>query len=209
LTAYRLTVKSEDEVQAEKIWDLGRKSSPGYEGQVATPELLYPTCDKAVVVEAETGKVLLEGNKWNRIGELSNILAGDLFIWADQGRRDRLMSLWGRRRAIDGKTALEFHAADVSNPVEPKRLKTTNVLGGDNIPHFPPFEKYLAELYDARALWGSWNGLPSHFMHTDTGIYPHGDRLFIRSVSHLYCIGDADNPWHTPAGAPPQARTGK
>lgn len=206
-TAYRLTVKSRDEVAAEKIWHLGeRKLSPGYHGQVATGSHLFMTHHEANVVDALSGKVMVTSRKSHELGDLSNIVAGDVMLWANQGHRDPLMSSWGSRR-FDGRTALRFHAADVSDPQNPKRLDTRSILGGENIPAFPPLEKYVKELYEARALWGSWNGLPAHFMHTDTGIYPQGNRLFVRSVSHLYCIGDPGAAWHTPKNAPAAART--
>ena len=208
-TAYRLTLVGEDQVRAEQIYALGKKGSPGYHGQVATPEVVIMTSSEGNVIDPATGKVLRSGDRRGRIGDMSNILAGKTLLWCDEGSRDRLMSRWGGRRDSDGKTALRFYAADVSNPAQPRRLDDRNLLGGENVPHYPPLETYLKELYDARALWGSWNGLPAHFMHVDTGMYPQGNRLFIRSVSHLYCIGDPDQPWHTPAGAPPEARTGK
>ncbi len=207
-TAYKLQVTGPDQVTATQIYSIGKKGSPGYHGQIATETHVIMTSDEANILEAATGKVLRKGGRRSGLGELSNILAGDLMIWADKGHRDPLMSYWGRRR-WDGKTALRFYAADMSDLSSPKRVDQMNVLGGENIPRFPAFEKYVNELYQARKLWGAWNGLPSHFMHTGTGIYPHGNRLFVRSVSHLYCIGDPSEEWHTPAGAPGPARTAK
>jgi hypothetical protein len=40
-------------------------------------------------------------------------------------------------------------------------------------------------------------------------MFAQGDRLFIRTVGSLYCIGDPAKPWRTPKDAPPEARTGK
>ena len=206
-TAWRLSVVDGDRVEAEVVWHLGKKGSPGYQGQIATGSHLLMTKDDFAVVDGRSGEVLVKGRRrHNSLGNLSNILAGDLWIWADSGHRDPLYSYWGRRRHFDGKTAMRFFAADMSDLAHPKRLQTTSVLGGDNIPHFPPYERWIGELYEQNLLWGAWNGLPSHFMHTDTGILPQGDRLFIRSVSHLYCIGDPSREWHTPSAAPPAAR---
>jgi hypothetical protein len=33
-----------------------------------------------------------------------------------------------------------------------------------------------------------------------------GDRVFIRTRRWLFCLGDPKKPWHTPKGAPPEAR---
>jgi hypothetical protein len=44
-----------------------------------------------------------------------------------------------------------------------------------------------------------------HLMQTTP--FPQGDRLYVRTRDSLYCIGDPAKPYHSPAGAPPQART--
>ena len=56
-------------------------------------------------------------------------------------------------------------------------------------------EKYAAELYAIKEYTGNRFGRAAHFLHTDTGVFPAGNRLFIRSVSHLYCIGDPAEPY--------------
>ncbi len=207
LYAYRLELAG-DAVKVQPLWTLGRgkKGCPGYHGQVATDEMLILTSSAGNIVSAEDGEVILKGRRKGGLGELSNILAGNTMIWCQQGHRDQMMTYWGKRRP-DGEVSLQFFAADVSDPANPKRLDRMNVLGGENIPHDPALEEFVKPLYDAGLLWGSWNGLPAHFMHVDTGVFPQGNRLFIRSVSHMYCVGDPAQAWHTPAGAPAQART--
>jgi len=37
--------------------------------------------------------------------------------------------------------------------------------------------------------------------------WPQGDRLYIRAKDTLYCIGDPKREYHSPAGAPPAAKT--
>ena len=77
------------------------------------------------------------------------------------------------------------------------------MLGGVNKPHVPALEKYAPELYAIKFYTGNAYGWPAHFLHTDTAIFPAGNRLFLRSLSHLYCIGDPGVPYDwNPASRP-------
>jgi hypothetical protein len=69
-------------------------------------------------------------------------------------------------------------------------LTTRNVLGGANKPRLPTMEKLALELYAMTGYTGNIYGWPGHFLHADTTLFPAGNRLFVRAVSHLYCIGD-------------------
>jgi hypothetical protein len=67
-------------------------------------------------------------------------------------------------------------------------------------PRFPAAEKYLPELWADPRYVNSCGGRLSHFIHTDTAVTALGERLFIRSTGHLYCVGPAVKG--TPQDAP-------
>ena len=47
----------------------------------------------------------------------------------------------------------------------------------------------LPRAYQQNRLWCKENGVPPHFGQAQ-GLFAQGNRLFLRSCSHLYCIGD-------------------
>ncbi len=38
--------------------------------------------------------------------------------------------------------------------------------------------------------WGCWGARHAHACYSNTAMLPSGNRLFIRALAHLYCIGD-------------------
>jgi hypothetical protein len=57
----------------------------------------------------------------------------------------------------------------------------------------PALEKYMPESYK-RGMWCRENGIPDHWGFGSP--FAQGNRIFIRSCSHLYCIGDPKVPYH-------------
>jgi len=186
-------------VTAAKLWQTPEaRCCPGYHGQVVTPERVIMTSGAGNVVALETGAVEFKPRDWRQsLGRLSNILAGQTLLWLPEGSGNRLGSDWGSRRA-DGKVMIEGFAADLSDPNGPKRLPGTRLLGGLNWPRVPEMEKYAPEMYALPEYWGNWScyGKPPHFVHTDTAWMPMGNRLFLRTVGHLYCLGDPSVPYN-------------
>ncbi len=54
------------------------------------------------------------------------------------------------------------------------------------------------ELYENPDFTNGGGGRPAQFFDQDTGMMPQGNRLFIRSIGHLYCIGDPSEPYSSP-----------
>jgi hypothetical protein len=83
----------------------------------------------------------------------------------------------------------QFMVADVSDPRHLRLVTDRNILGGNLNPRLPSAEKFVPELWKDPNYVNSCGGRLSHFIHTDTAITALGDRLYIRSTGHLYCIG--------------------
>jgi hypothetical protein len=192
--AYRLQLGDDDKVDVKEVWRTPRPSTPGYQSIVASPHALIMRSNEHAVLDPLTGKALSRGMS-SPIAGFSNILAGKVFLWAEDGS-----SHWGRR---DAEIFGSFGTADFSDPSKVKILSAENTLGGVNKPRVPVMEKYAPELYAMPFYTGNAYGWPAHFLHTDTAIFPAGNRLFIRSVSHLYCIGDPNESYNwNPASRP-------
>ncbi len=192
--AYRLRFDGPDRVMATEIWRTRRKSTPCYQSIVLTPAAIFMPSNEHSVLDPLTGKVLRRDSS-HPIAGFSNTVAGKTLIWADDGSR-----LWSHR---GDEVFGSFGTADVTDPSKVKILSTSNVLGGVNKPRVPAMEKYAPELYALKFYTGNAYGWPAHFLHTDSAIFPSGNRLFIRSLSHLYCIGDPGVPYDwNPASRP-------
>ena len=112
-------------------------------------------------------------------GQDSVILAGKYFV-RGIGRKHygdyRLAQLLpdGNERALEARNALLIHW-----------------------PRLPLTEKYAPEIYPLGRQWGQGHSdgpsaiAPVLFQWTDTETTAQGDRLYIRSNSHIYCIGPA------------------
>ncbi len=199
---YELKLVDRDTVTATERYAVDR--SPGYQGQIAIDGVLLTTRNSGTVMDAASGEVLVKGSRRRKLFELSTILAGNYVFHIDDNSRDQLMDTWLGRTRPDGWTMELISVTDVSNPKAPKPIDSRNVLGVKAAPPIPWMQRLAPELYDDDTYWGSWCAKPAHFMHIDTGMFASGNRLFIRSVSHLYCIGDPDvkydwNPKSRPA----------
>lgn len=206
LAAFRLSLAG-DTIKTEKLWETpGSLDNFYYQGRVALPGHYYLPNRDGIVFDAVTGTVSGKG-LW--IGGLSNFVVGSTWIWLNSNSNsDPLASNWGGRR-WDGKALAIFRAADISTPTAPKPLETTMVIGDSEFPNVPTMQELTPGLYALpNYCYNSW-GKPAFSVHTDSCMYPQGDRLFIRTLSSLYCIGDPAKPWHTPESAPAAARTGK
>lgn len=184
--AYRLKLVGEDKVEATEVWRTRRRSTPGYQSVVLSPDALIMASSEHTVMEPRTGKILFRDSS-NPLAGYSNTLAGKVLLWADDGSKD-----WSSRgEEVFGS----FGTADITDPTKIKIIRDKNILGGINKPRVPAMEKYAPELYALPFYTGNAYGWPAHFLHTDTAIFPSGNRVFIRSLSHLYCIGDPAVPY--------------
>jgi hypothetical protein len=82
---------------------------------------------------------------------------------------------------------------DISDPAHSRTLPGRNLLGGADMPpdildkHFPGVASNPSLKIH---LLGCYHGLPWWFGTRMSGVTAKGNRLYIQSVSHLYCIGE-------------------
>jgi hypothetical protein len=89
--------------------------------------------------------------------------------------------------------ALEvFDVLDLSDPAKPKVVQEGNLLGGAEMAKdiadkwFPGFD--TPEL--KRFALGCYRGISGEFGVRTSGVTAHDSRLYIKSNTHLYCIGE-------------------
>jgi len=173
--AYRLKFDGPDKVTATEIWRRPRVPAQ-YCGLVTTPKF----CVFENTTDPQTGNILSP----SKLGSISNILAGNTLIWM-KGE-----SSWENKRGDDGLISTTFFTADLTDPAKPIPLADMNILGSKILPRCVEYEKYAPELLADETYWGSWGARPFHACYSDTVMFPSGNRLFIRTLAHLYCIGD-------------------
>jgi len=97
-----------------------------------------------------------------------------------------------RRERQDDMNLLKAVTIDVTDPAKPILLSTRNLLGTADYPsnlldtYFP---EIASKVEMKEKLLGAYRGLPPGFGVYMAGVTAHGNRLFILSQSHLYCIG--------------------
>lgn len=188
----RLVLTGEQVELADVMMLEGFETRPG--GPPATPIL----ADGRIIAsegvwDLATGKAL---GPIARKGGMSNVnwasgvmVSRDQVVWAYDGSDNG----YARDRA-DGLALMNFRVYDLSSRSGWKQVSDGNVLGGVNKPHFVELELHAPAL--AAADRYSNYGLPSQFgCYNSGGIFPQGNRLFLRSVSHLYCLGDPAVPF--------------
>ena len=213
ITAFRLKVQPDGMVSAEQIWESENRGTD-YQTHVHADNFLVTQNNKTNIMNASTGEVYVKDNRPN-FGYMSKILAGDTLVWLVSRNNETFLDGnvwraygqdWNCRRE-DGKVTARFGTADLSNPKEPKMISVNNILGDINEPPVPYTEKWTPESFKNKNFWNASGGKPAHFAWSDTVLFPQGNRLFLRSVGYMYCIGDPSEKWHTPASAPAEART--
>ena len=209
MTSFRLKVQPDGTVSAEQLIEYGASE---YQTHVHTGEILITQHRKTNIMNVNTGEIYVKDHQ-PRIGYMSKILAGNTLVWLASNNREAFDSSssvhgqhWDNRRS-DGKVTARFSTADLSNPKNPKMLNEHNILGGVEEPPVPHLEKWIPVSIQNKNFWNGSGGKPAHFAWSDTVLFPQGNRLFLRSVGYMYCIGDPSEEWHTPASAPPEART--
>jgi hypothetical protein len=192
-TAWRLLLEG-GKVACEQAWQCAAQG--GNESPIITDKHLI--LEPATVVDRATGRIISKtGAAFSGPETNPSTLAGSYLIrWrgecysghGNQGIRNRPhqdqvfspAQVW--KITADGKAEL---------------VAAHNLLGGLNRPRSPILEKYLPRAYQQNRLWCKENGVPPHFGYAQ-GLFAQGNRLFLRSNSHLYCIGDPKVPYDGP-----------
>ena len=133
------------------------------------------------------------------------ILAGQYVIGRQKGNDDDNL-----RNRADELLFTDYAVVDLTDAAKPKVIQNQNILGGFHKPHVRHIEKWLPEL-DQKG-WVTRTSRPAKAMWAMMGVPPNwgfsspaaqGNRLFLRSHSHLYCIGDPNVPYDwNPASRP-------
>lgn len=149
----------------------------------------FGVCGGSVLFDAATGARTAElprpPGRAGRPGGTAT-LAGDLLIIAHEDVEADNMRIREDRMAL-----LSFSVFDVSDPGKPRLVSSGNLLGSTDCPadiadrYFPEFAKPQWKIF---AL-GCYRGLASHFGVRTGGVTAHGSRLYVKSQTHLYCIG--------------------
>lgn len=195
--ALRLVPEGEG-VRGERLWSTEKPGTATQTTWIVTDG--FVVSPRGLVAERQTGQVPVEADKGRFIagGYTSPILAGRYVIsLADCGggggqgittrvHKDEVVCpCWVAKLGDEGKVTL---------------VTRDNVLGGQNKPRMPILEKYMPEAYK-RGMWCRENGVPDHWGYGSP--FAQGNRIFIRSCSHLYCIGDPKVPYDwNPASRP-------
>ncbi|MEI7832762.1 MAG: PQQ-binding-like beta-propeller repeat protein [bacterium] len=83
----------------------------------------------------------------------------------------------------------EFRIA-INKDGKPQFISSGNMLLMHK-PRVPAMEKYAKEQYDLLPAWATnRTGYANFFSYVDTPYFVQGGRLYVRSSSHLYCIGE-------------------
>jgi hypothetical protein len=205
---YKLEFTKEGTVKAEEICNMGAKWGDPGRGLVLLDKHVISTVDKASVCELLTGKVLYQFPGRNYHDGVGPILAGKYVV----GFGDACNNGDFRSREDECLMA-SFPIVDVSDVTKPKILGS-GLLGGFNKPHVRHLEKWVPELNNKG--WVPMTSRPAKAMWEMAGVPPtwsasspaaQGNRLFIRSHSHLYCIGDPKAPYDWNAASRPSEVT--
>jgi hypothetical protein len=199
-----LELTKEGAVKAEEICNMGNKWGGAGVGLVLNDRHLISTQDKAGAYELLTGTSLYQFPMRNVHGGVGPILAGKFVV----GLGDDCNHGDFRSREDECLMAT-FPVVDVSDATKPK-ISGSGLLGGLNKPHVRHLEKWVPELNNKG--WMPMVSRPAKAMWEMAGVPPswgascpaaQGNRLFIRSHSHLYCIGDPNVPYDwNPASRP-------
>jgi hypothetical protein len=180
--AFELALKGADEVVATELWTEKRKN--GRNQTVVLPDRFIKVGvahkGSGYAYEPRTGKPVfadLKSPTWPTEVHPGGEMPGSAILVGTGGGDG-----YGRKNADQ----TVFTAWHVLSP-DGKFLSQANILGGKNLPRYPLMEKYLPELYAGAPL--QHEVLPSQFTDSCSGPVPVGNRLYLRSTSHLYCIG--------------------
>ncbi len=117
-----------------------------------------------------------------QVHEVGNILAGDMQISRDgQNSFNRIRE--------DFRLVAAFATEETCTvPLGTTLLSDNNLLDGSELPADRVFDTHLKGL-DKQVNIGCYQGLPPWFGCRVGGVAAHGNRLYIQSVSALYCVG--------------------
>ncbi len=179
-----------------QVWPLrleGKKlvSEGGFEASLARPahhpfavsDSLLVT--RTMISDAATGLPLAAIGRED--GGTPGVV-GKYLIYAEEEFGDNA------RMREDRLSLATFRVVDVSDPMRPRPVSRHNLLGSGDLPR-DVADKYFPRIGKEPDLkihaLGAYRGIAANFGERTSGVTALGDRLFIRSTTHLYCIGPA------------------
>jgi len=184
-------------VELTQLWRFPKEEN-GRMGSGNSPILTdrYIIHPQGSIVDRATGEELAVKENGTRFKtgifrtDASPILAGDVVIVLGSANSrqttpgmveragDIMCPSWALKLDPDGKLT---------------KISEDNYLGGANLPRMQALETYVPKAY-AKGLWSrDGEGVPDNFGSGSP--FAQGNRIFIRSSSHLYCIGDPKVPY--------------
>jgi len=196
VVAYELTAFSEDKVEARRLWEapLTHVNSTA----VLSGDYLYRLNGSGHIVDVRHGALVRANGKKPadftiRPAYPSPILAGKYLIRVAGGQRTKPF-------------AVNSQVLELAEAGKPRLIAETNLLDGDPIPRMPRLETHIPG-YEPGDLWGKCGATPTQFAHSS--MCAQANRLFFRSIGHLYCIGDPKAPYDWNPASRPRRITAK
>ena len=191
---FRLKASGRDALAFERVWETPR-------ARVACPSKIHTgrfivSATENCVYDAATGKKVLQESRGQLIGGVyvCPILAGRYVV--------SLLDAQGHRelRLSTGQEVVQCLVSELGADGSMTKVSDDNWLGGDDKPRMPVIEKYFPEAYKS-GFWGQEGAVPNQFGYGSP--FAQGNRIFYRSCTHLYCIGDPNVPYDwNPASRP-------
>ena len=133
------------------------------------------------VINWQTGKMLPgKINFTIRSGAVGPTLAGNHVIWYESG------TAYGRKRR-DLRMVSNCELLELLDGGGAKALESTNLLDGSQRPDMVRLKTHNPQFWDAKR-WDPQGAVPGQFAHG--GFCAQGNRVFLRALSALYCLGD-------------------
>ena len=124
-------------------------------------------------------------------GNLSPILAGRYFPFFDAGARREPFTIPAR-------------VYEIVSPGNVRLVSDNNMFDTEPIVSMPRLARHIPG-YQPGDIWGKEGGTPSQIGYG--GMCAQGNRMFWRSIGHLYCIGDPAVPYDWNAASRPRRIT--
>lgn len=181
--AGRFKVLSKDEVEFEELWrgQSSRKSSPNTSDVLLDGWIYSPQSGSKVQLSTGETQPLPQA----KAGYASPALGGRLLVTLSTGN-------YAEREKNPG-----IMGASVVNIDDP-----SNVMNSDRA----FVDRRYFEDQDFRLRW-RWRGNGDSTSNSSPMF--QANRMFFRTVGYLWCVGDPNEPWATPAAAPPAARVAR
>lgn len=196
IVAFELAATNDDKVTFKELWKAPVRQycrSPilhnGYFYRLGKGNEIIKSADgSTMVADARKGSMFTV-----KVSYPSPIIAGTYLVgYAAGGRRVPFTTM--------------AQTLKIGDNGMPQMTAAQNIMDGDPIPSMPRYEKHLPG-YRPGDVWSNAGATPTQFGYACMAA--NANRLFLRSVSHLYCIGDPNVPYSWDPASRPKRITEK